>query len=386
MTADTTAAAARCRKCQQHEAQVTVRSEGMCRHCFMRYVSTKFAKRMESFRVRNSTKDHQPTLLVPISLGVSSLVLLHLLDAQLGAQLKRTGRSGYRLSVLFVDCSHVVDGAPSSEHLPGVEQRFPHYDLSSLPLAAILNYDSQRFSAPDESDKQEEASISNEQRLTRLLSSLPSATSRSDITSILRTRLVLEVARSKGCESVLWADSTTRLAERTLAETAKGRGMSLPSLVSDGPSPCDISVHYPLQDLLRNELLSFSALLDPPLTPLVRTGQSPQPSGSAASMTIDGLMAQYFESVEENYPSIVANVVRTSRKLTVTTSSDHGDRRCSCALCGVTMARNEAGLYGWGGDQSHRAIPETATASMEATEEPMCYGCARSVLGAYVPI
>ncbi|RAL68532.1 hypothetical protein DID88_007259 [Monilinia fructigena] len=42
-------------------------------------------------------------------------------------------------------------------------------------------------------------------------------------------------------------------------------------------------------------------------------------SASSKSTTIDDLMAQYFESVEENFPSIVANVVRTSSKLKPTT-------------------------------------------------------------------
>lgn len=79
--------------------------------------------------------------------------------------------------------------------------------------------------------------------LMHLLSSLPSTTSRMDILSILRTRLIVEIAKKEGCAAVLWGDSTTRLAQKTLAETAKGRGFSIPWQTADGDSPFGM---YPL--------------------------------------------------------------------------------------------------------------------------------------------
>lgn len=70
-----------------------------------------------------------------------------------------------------------------------------------------------------------------------LLGALASPTSRTDVLAVLRARLVVEIAKREGCEGVLWGDTTTRLAEKTLGETAKGRGFSIPWRTADGDSP-----------------------------------------------------------------------------------------------------------------------------------------------------
>jgi len=202
---------------------------------------------------------------------------------------------------------------------------------------------------------------------------MPSATSRADIISTLLTRLLVDVAKKNACESILFADSTTRLAEKTLSETAKGRGFSIPWLVSDGMSPYGIGFNYPLRDLLKKELILFSSLTTPPLDDLVIYQESSSHiSASSKSTTIDDLMAQYFESVEENYPSIVANVVRTSTKLKPLTVDNTQD----CGLCGLPLAEGTDGIYGWGGDQS--AYSRT---TVDGRHGIICYGCSRSING-----
>ncbi|KAL8916443.1 MAG: hypothetical protein Q9208_008509 [Pyrenodesmia sp. 3 TL-2023] len=130
--------------------------------------------------------------------------------------------------------------------------------------------------------------------------------------SILRCRLITCLAEKHGCSGILYGDSTTRLAERTLSETAKGRGGSIPWLTADGQSPHAIKVVYPMRDLLRKEIAAYTAMTDPPLTPFILEGSSPVVVPSSKNTTIEDLMSQYFDSVEQNYPSIVANVVRTS--------------------------------------------------------------------------
>lgn len=112
---------------------------------------------------------------------------------------------------------------------------------------------------------------------------------------------------------------------------------------------------------------------------------SAQPKHSAASaasgrnITIDELMTQYFESIETQYPSIVANVVRTAGKLKPPPpgSADGGP----CMICGLPGD-------GAGGDMTLSAL--TLNAGVNEGEKPgngnkrsdMCYGCARSTYGA----
>jgi len=88
-------------------------------------------------------------------------------------------------------------------------------------------------------------------------------------------------------------------------------------------------------------------------------------------MSIEEVMSRYFEDAEQNYPSVVANVVRTTGKLR------RPEANRGCGLCG--MALDELGNTKWKGeilDDRPRG----------ACEQPMhkgklCYGCERSIYG-----
>ena len=350
----------------------------------MRYIGSKPLKRLEEYRVKGASKEHQRTLLLPVSCGVSSVTLLHLLDQQLQSQVDRTGRTGFKLHVLLVDTSRQEANAPTTGQLECLKERYPQHIYTALTLAEIFDFaiDFAEDLLGDFSQDDSDAAISTRDRnlakLDDYLSSMPSATSRSDVLGVLRTRLIVAFAKSKDCESILWGDSTTRLAEKTLAETAKGRGFSLPWQTGEGASPYGVHFNYPLRDLLKKELLTYSELTSPPLTPLImKQTSSAQVSASAKNTTIDDLMSQYFESVELNYPSIVANVVRTSSKLRASQSSSSDT---DCGLCGLPIPDGTSGIDSWAGDQQknieNAALPTTSG---------LCYGCARTMHGAKGP-
>ena len=205
---------------------------------------------MGSFRVRFSATDRSRKLLLPVSFGVSSLALLHVLDHHLSNQKERTGRMGFELQVLFVDTSAVERASPEPQLVSHLRDQFSDHCCTTVSLSSILANDGtsgeadlrEFLPAVAEADAQP---LSAEQRLEYLVKSLPSATARSDVISVLRTRLIAKIAGEKGCEGILWGDCTTRLAEKTLAETAKGRGFSLPWQVTDGESPFELAEGWP---------------------------------------------------------------------------------------------------------------------------------------------
>ncbi|KAF2486279.1 hypothetical protein BDY17DRAFT_321088 [Neohortaea acidophila] len=330
-----------CRRCQVVSPVITVRNEPLCEACFRKYVFTKVVKRLETFRVRHSEPGQEPTLLIPLSFGAGSLSLLHILSEHLKTQTERTGRTGFKLHVLHVQ--NDIESAQSNGHqelLEKIEARFPTHAYSTIPFSGVS-------SLPDlPSDASEENN-----RLDTLLATLDSATSQTDMLQILKRKLIVSFAKKTNCEAILWGDSTTRLAERTLAETAKGRGSSLPYIVTDGTSPFGIAFYYPMRDLLSKEIVSFTSLIDPPLVHLVLQ-EKPRPSISMKNTTIDDLMRQYFESVEQDYPSIVANVVRTTSKLQSPALSEVEER---CELCEMPL---------------HDQAPEKSR---------LCYGCIRTL-------
>ena len=350
----------------------------MKRECFMYYVQSKIIKRMDHFKVRGRSMDMQKKILLPLSLGISSLTLLHVLDRQLCIQKERTSRTGYELHVLLVDQTTVGELPIEPYSIDLVRERYSSNTYSHIRLEDIFNYD---FTLEHQNEPVGSAvtaeSKSNAELLKNLISFLPSATSRTDMINILRTRLIIAFAKSNECDWIVWGDSTTRLAEKTLAETAKGRGYSLLWQTADGLSPQGVMFNFPMRDLLRKEIAIYSTLTSPPLTPLVFEQRvSPKSSVCSKESTIDSLMSQYFESVEENYPSIVANVVRTTTKLQ---ANDLVESTLSCSLCALPIFLDSQGLYGWGGDQTDSSdIPVKDRESEQDTM--LCYGCARSTL------
>ncbi len=334
-------------------------------------MTTKVFKRLEGNSVRGAFKDPPKNLLLPVSLGITSIAMLCILDEQLRTHLERSGRASYRLHVLYINKPLLVERADRERSLDLLKERFPLHTYSSVSLEDVfdygLNFQKEMFGVQSSKNATED----KQARLQHLMDNLPSATSRTDIANILRQMITVEFAKQRGCDAILYGDSTTRLAERTLAETAKGRGGSLPWLTADGLLPCGVKIAYPMRDLLKKEISTYASMISPPLTTLILDrGSTGQTSVSSRSTTIDALMSQYFESVEQNYPSIVANVVRTSSKLRASSSSPTTPL---CNICKLPVLRDS---HRWAGNQSIY----TDTCIEDKTDGgAICYGCTRSI-------
>lgn len=302
-----------CIRCQAESPIITTRNEAFCQSCFCKYAATKIVKRMETFRVRHSEPGEERKLLLPLSFGPSSTSLLHVLSQHLKGQADKTGRTGFKLLVLHVDNDALVaETEKGLDMLEVVKLRYPEHAYSSLRLSDLFSYGLELSSLAPALELVYETS--NADKLKVVLSSLNSETSRSDVMSVLQRRLIVAFAKAQGCEAIIWGHSTTALAERVLAETAKGRGFALPWIVADGESPHNMPFHYPMRDLLSKESEAFASVVDPPLDDMILQTTKASPV-SMKNTTIDDLMSQYFESVEREYPSIVANVVKTTGKL-----------------------------------------------------------------------
>lgn len=326
----------------------------------MRYVATKVLKRLELNKIRGGFNDQVKTLLLPVSFGVSSITLLHVLDQQLRNRREQGRHTGYKLDVLFVDQSSIHHEAPSRSSIDLLRQKYPSHSYTTISLDEVSEYGIDVGGL-----------LQSQQRdLRDTISMVPSATSRVDLIDTTRRRLILAYAERHGCNSVLFGDSTTRLAERTLSETAKGRGIALPWLTADNDSS-GITCTYPLRDVLRKELLAYAEVVVPPLTTLIIKPLARVPT-SSKDTTIDDLMSRYFESVEKNYPSIVANVVRTSGKLVAPGVPEHSD---SCSLCGNPVINGN-----WVGEQDRMIPALIAPTNGSSQVQSLCYGCARTML------
>ncbi|KAF2859977.1 hypothetical protein K470DRAFT_264809 [Piedraia hortae CBS 480.64] len=265
--------------------------------------------------------------MLALSFGPGSTALLHLLSQHLKGQFAKTGRTGYKLHVLHVRMSGDDEGTESLER---VKTRYPDHEYCTASLAEALDCDGIRSILPEIPQSEDH------DNLMTILRRLGSTTAQADVMQLLLCRLVAATASRTGCEGILWGNSTTRLAERTLANAANGRGASLPFVTADGMSLYKVPFFNPMRDLLSKEIASFISIVEPSLDELVVQHEQ-KPMTSTKYTTIDDLMRQYFEHVEQNYPSIVANVVRTSDKLQAPSLTDV---ETQCELCCTPLGAN----------------------------------------------
>ncbi|KAJ3500559.1 hypothetical protein NM208_g17117 [Fusarium decemcellulare] len=131
----------------------------------------------------------------------------------------------------------------------------------------------------------------------------------------------------------------------------------------------EFPVYYPMREVFRNEILQYINLI-PSLKEIVPLEQASRTAGGSVvshkDQSIEEVMARYFDSVEEGYSGIVANVVRTTNKL------DRVPGHSFCGSCGMSL--DAAGDSRWAGE-----IGDDSTDGSSSNR--LCYGCKRSIHG-----
>ncbi|KAI3398470.1 hypothetical protein diail_9151 [Diaporthe ilicicola] len=388
-----------CRRCNENKTTHSIRSEPTCGPCYRRYVQMKAVKRLEAAsKELRAAPTQTKKILVGLSFGVSSSSLVEILDESVQNQLKKRPTGAYDPVVVHVD-TDMKDMTPTSPSeaqrlLDKFSERYPRFKFRRIPLATVLDLETTDWGAlPIAPNSGEDGKETPEERLHDFFTRLPSTTSRADIMRLFVRHVLLSAALNEGCHALFLGCSTTALAALTLGETAKGRGFTLPWMTNDGPQPihtfsiqsqngagpdaeaetaggelAKLPVYYPLREVFRNELITYTHLVSPPLTDLVLPSDAIGPGSAVVShkdVSIDDVMARYFEEVEASYPSIVANVVRTTAKLE--RLGENGDDR-SCGLCG--MGLDEQGDERWRGEIGDADAGEYGR---------LCYGCQRAM-------
>ncbi|KAL7626921.1 Cytoplasmic tRNA 2-thiolation protein 2 [Parahypoxylon ruwenzoriense] len=477
-----------CNRCREHEATTDLRgAEKVCNSCFAHYVSSKAVKRLEALQRETNSgsggggggggsdyRSRRPQrYLVGVSRGPSSTALLRVLTENLRAQRARGGQKTPRFECVGV---HVVDDTLKSPSPPAAaaeecdddglhayRAQFPEAQLISVPLSSALSLppsvvDWSVLIPALPQGQLGGTSTTSADRLRAMLSHLPSATSRADVRRLLMRHLLIAAAAARASDALLLGHSTTSLAELTLAETAKGRGFALPSLVNDGvvsvppglefgprssssssnsnsnrnarnnpdngppppiipgaradgdeskaaATPTFLPIYSPLRELFRKELVTYLSHAPPPLTSLLSSSSSASTGARAVvshkDLSIDDVLSRYFADVEASYPSVVANVVRTTGKLLRRPDDIGHDRNGSgtcrgqirdhmCGLCGAEL--DEYGDERWRGEIGDRdrageaglreeVVVVEEDGSRGKPKPRLCYGCERSIRG-----
>ncbi|KAK0670622.1 hypothetical protein QBC41DRAFT_387928 [Cercophora samala] len=389
-----------CTKCRTQEATHDQRSHAVCVDCFTKFINTKSVKQLGILGketkppiIPNPSGSGPPQIgtrryLLGLSLGVSSTCLLQLLHENCQFQLSKGRPAPFELTVVHIYNDTFTTPSTADTLLLPYKTRYPTFTFLSHPLSSSLTLPSIDWPSLSSS-----LSLpSPPTTLPTLLSSLPpSQASQSDITNLLTRHLLLSLTLSTSSQALLLGHSTTAIAELTLSQTAKGRGFSLPWTINDGPlslpNQHPVLVFHPLRDILRKELVEFTKLTSPPLSGLIPDDSEKNPGAQVLNhkdLSIEEVMTRYFADVEKNYPSVVANVARTSARLVRMLD---GEDKKGCGLCGMPM--DGEGDERWRGELGERDLGTKEEGKTETEEERhqregrrgLCYGCQRSALG-----
>ncbi|RGP63383.1 cytoplasmic trna 2-thiolation 2 [Fusarium sporotrichioides] len=367
-----------CKRCKAEDAPFRLRTDPTCRRLGALHKDTRSSKAL-------TTRRH----LAGLSFGPSSSVLAQILSEQARHHSENKASSPYEPVVVHIDTdlSHVEGESPAQKLLGEYRRAFPHATFECVPLKEVLSVKSIDWSTLplDAGTPDEDPSA----RLQRLFDALPTLTARSDVLRLLIRHLLLQKAQDYACTALLLGHSTTALAALTLSEVANGRGFAVPIQVADGmttvctyeaveggaaqeTSRLEFPVYYPLREIFRNEMRQYIDLV-PSLKEVVPVDLAGTKAGSSVvshkDLSIEEVMARYFDSVEEGYSGIVANVVRTAGKL------ERVPGKTFCGSCGMSLdAEGDSRWAGEIGDDPGDG-PGAAGAGR------LCYGCKRSIHG-----
>ncbi|KAI0194992.1 hypothetical protein F4808DRAFT_334593 [Astrocystis sublimbata] len=189
--------------------------------------------------------------------------------------------------------------------------------------------------------------------------------------------------------------------------TMNGHGGGGGGAVAAAAAASMVQIYSPLREIFRKEILTYLSVTpsvaasgDVSLTKvLFPSSSSTSPISSAAAivshrdLSLDDVVARYFVDVEASYPSVVANVVRTTGKLNrsipskqmakhIDTDIETDVERKQCGLCSGRL--DPLGDERWKGEigEADADIPDVVDASVKIKaggNKRLCYGCERSV-------
>lgn len=427
-----------CQRCKDSEATVTSRKDFFCSKCFQKFVSLKQRRQMMSdqyfqdvFKVMYQDKkksaaeadklNKESRVLVPVSLGSSSLVLFDILnDYLLEQKVTHRGKTGFQVHVLT--CCFGDEALEVKRRIAALKENektlknkdeitFHLLDMNTFfsnskeLVTILLNFEDYSSTLiPDKS----QVSIGD------LLDSCPNKSAREDLLSVITTHLIKKFALQHEFKAILWGHSMTRLADEIISLTVKGRGSQISNFLDS--TDFDKQYHskfknlYPLRDILLSEIDAYCQISqlnrylykyqtqETLLINKTQAGGVKTNNKLAKNMTINELARQYFDNIEGDYSNVISTVVRTGSKLSNPNNDLGSEARCSvCSniiyrdgsewLKGITVNKGhpveteeENQMFkSWSGSQLGKESNEYLKLQQhvwaEGSEAPLCYGC-----------
>ena len=293
----------------------------MCKECLLNTVIHRFRTNL----MKLETVAKECKVMVACSGGASSVALLNLMNSFCKVDPSQQMRKP-RFPVII--CAHVDQSILfNNPELESSVRKLAEYE--SVPYFNVkIESIFKGKRAKMYKDRNGETVIaagqdSNAQIFKDTLDSVSDYSSKEDLINIYTLKALEMEARKQGCNVILLGDNSTKLAIKVISDTAKGRGVSMASMVSL-EQPGEIVVVKPLRDTLADEIAIFNQYknLESYPHPNVTTGQS-------SSSSIERLTANFIMNVQKDFPSTVSTISRTAFKINSIVPTENE----ICAFC-----------------------------------------------------
>ncbi|XP_053731407.1 cytoplasmic tRNA 2-thiolation protein 2 [Synchiropus splendidus] len=365
----------KCCKCKEGSAAVVIRAgDTYCRDCFKEYFIHKFRAMLGKNRVIYPGEK----VLLAVSGGPSSCSMLR--QVQEGLSQNAHKKLRFLPGIVYIDEGAVTGQTPEQRLRTLAELRalfqatgFPFYmvplervlDLpSSVLVAAVPDHGPSAASykaavdkflqAPDAdgyqtlSAPESPVSLNVQEPQTRMLQqmldSVKTLTAKLDLLRTLRQHLLVHTARSEGYSKLMLGDSCTRVAVLLLVSISLGRGAALAQDTGFSDARYgDIVCVRPMRDYSAREIAYFNHLFGVPT--VFSPGLDTQTKDKSS---IQRLTESFLTKLQEDFPSTISTIYRTSEKLqTACGASSAVDpcHRCLLCLCGLDTSAGKASAF-----------------------------------------
>nr|CAB3234558.1 cytoplasmic tRNA 2-thiolation protein 2-like [Phallusia mammillata] len=315
-----------CAKCEEKAIIVIGTNGTFCRECFLKYFSHKFRASMG----KNPVVRHGDQVLLAYSGGINSSALLHLI--QEGSSPNAVRKLKFQTGVIFIDERSVVSDNNSDHYVEEIKQilsscGFPHYIVKLEDVYDFGDIDESFQDCSGDGN-------SNEEKLSKLLESAKTLSSKMELISRLRTCLLSLKARALRYDHVFLGETCSRIAVNILSNVALGRGVHIPQdsgfSNSNQIGEKGVNILRPLRDISSKEVVVYNMVskVQTVFIPNLSTAQKPMCS-------IQRLTEDFMKNLVAGYPATETTVYRTSNKLKANQSKsvDAAGKNKKCLIC-----------------------------------------------------
>lgn len=299
-----------CKKCNINGAQIKLDfKESMCAPCFLAYARHKFRATLGSTKiVRRGSK-----VLLHFTGNPESVCLLDMI--RFAFEQESHKRLAFDLELIYIDETSVIKagGDDPSKRLQAVQNvravldQFPNFDCHYTTIAGSSNLTTIKSITIDDL----KSVIQQEKKFLEIFNATQSLSSKQDLLSVTRNKILRETAAALECQYVFLPDICLTMATRLLNNISLGRGSSVALDVAF----CDDRIESlkfvrPFKDLNMVEVSSY-----------IRFNNLKTLDGESFGLdqgdfaSIQNLTTKFINDLQLNFSSTVSTVYRTCSKI-----------------------------------------------------------------------